>query len=90
MDLETLKELFTAHLGPIQRDISELQKGQLQLIEISKTQVKHDMEIDDIKKDVDNCTKRVENIKETKNNRLWEVTKLGIASLVGGIIAKIF
>lgn len=90
MDLETLKELFAAHLNPIQKDISELQKGQLQLIEIIKIQTKHDIEIKDIKKDVDECSERVENIKETKNNRLWEVTKLGLAGFIGAIIAKIF
>lgn len=88
--LEILKELFSAHLTPIQKDIKELKDGQSQLIEIAKIQAKHDIEIMDIKKDVDDCAEKVENIKETKNNRLWEVTKLGIAGFIGAIIAKFF
>ena len=89
-ELEILKELFSAHLTPIQKDIKELKDGQLQLIEIAKIQAKHDVEIMDIKKDVDDCAEKVENIKETKNNRLWEVVRLLLASIFGASIAKLW
>lgn len=88
MDLEILKELFSAHLSPIQKDISELKQGQLQLIEIAKTQARHDEAIKDIKKDVGECSDSVKKIKEIGNSRLWEVIRLGIAGFVGAIIAK--
>lgn len=90
MDLETLKELFSAHLGPIQKDISELKNGQLQLIEIAKTQVKHDTEIKEMKKDVDECSGNVKKMKETGYSRLWDVVKLGLAGFIGAIVTKFF
>lgn len=88
MELEVLKELFCAHLKPIQSDIKDLKEGQLQLIEIAKTQVKHDIEIENIKNDVTNCTERVENIKESKNKKIWDVARLGIAGFIGAIFGK--
>ena len=88
MNLEVLKELFLAHLGPINTNIANLQEGQKEIIEIIKIQTQHTVDIENIKKDVDDCAEKVENIKETKNNRLWEVIRLGIAGFVGAIIAK--
>lgn len=88
MELEILKELFSAHLSPIQKDIKDLKDGQLQLIEIAKTQARHDEAIKDMKEDVDECSDSVKKIKENGNNRLWEVIRLGIAGFVGAIIAK--
>lgn len=88
MDLEILKELFSAHLSPIQHDIKDLKEGQLQLIEIAKTQARHDEAIKDIKNDVANCSEKVENIKESKNKKIWDVARLGIAGFIGAIFGK--
>jgi len=90
MDIQVLKELFEANLNPIREDVKGLKEGQLQLIEIMKIQTRHDEVIKDMQKDVDECSSSMKKMKETGNNRLWEVTKLGIASIIGGVIAKIF
>ena len=88
MQLEDINLLLEAHLNPIKVDIKDLKEGQLQLIEIAKVQARHDEAINNIKKDVDECSGNVKDIKETKNNRLWEVIRLSIAGFVGAIIAK--
>ena len=90
MNLEVLKELFSAHLGPINTNIANLQEGQKEIIEIIKIQTQHTVDIENIKKDVDDCAEKVENIKETKNNRLWEVVRLLLASIFGASIAKLW
>ena len=90
MDIETLKALFEAHLSPVKSDIKELKDGQQQILEIMQNQARQEIEITNIKKDVDECSSSMEKMKETSNNRLWEICKLGIAGVVGGVIAKIF
>ena len=90
MDLETLKALFEAHLSPIKSDIKELKDGQQQILEIMQNQARQEIEITNIKKDVDECSGSMKKLKETSNNRIWEVCKLGIAGIVGGLIGKFF
>jgi len=85
-----IKDLFEIYLNPIQTDIKELKDGQKQILEIMQNQARQEIEIINIKKDVDECSSSMKKMKETGNNRLWEVTKLGIASIIGGVIAKIF
>ena len=90
MDIQVLRELFEANLNPIREDIKELKDGQLQLIEIARIQTRHEENISNIKKDVDKCSGNVEKWKETRDSRLWEVIKLGIAGTIGGVIGKFF
>lgn len=90
MTLEILKELFSANLLPIQSDIKDLKDGQLQLIEIAKTQARHSEAIENMKKDVDDCTHKVQKIKDNGNNRLWDIVRLGIAGFCGALFGKLF
>lgn len=90
MDLEVIKELFQAHLGPITSDISELKRGQAEIIEIIRVQTRHDEAINNIKIDVDECSENMKKLKETGNSRLWEVIRLGIAGFLGALGAKLF
>ena len=90
MNLQEVKELFEISLLPIKDDISDLKRGQNELIEIIKVQTRQEAEIENIKEKVDDCKNNVTKMKETGNNRIWEVCKLGIAGIVGGVIAKIF
>ena len=90
MNLEDIKLLFEAHLNPVKEDIKDLKEGQLQLIEIIKVQTRHDEAIGNIKKDVDECSGSVKKMKETGNNRLWDIAKLGIAGFFGAMLAKFF
>ena len=55
MDLETLKALFEAHLSPVKSDIKELKEGQQQILDIMQNQARQEIEIINIKKDVDEC-----------------------------------
>jgi len=81
-----IKDLFELHLEPMKSDIKELKEGQLQLIEIIKIQTRHDETIIKLKEDIKDCK---ENHK-TKNSRIFEVIKLGIAAFIGAITGKIF
>src|SRR4030043_154275 len=60
------------------------------IIEIMQNQARQEIEITNIKKDVDECSGSMKKLKETSNNRIWEVCKLGIAGIVGGLIGKFF
>ena len=90
MDIETLKALFEAHLSPVKSDIKELKDGQQQILEIMQNQARQEIEITNIKKDVDECSGSMKKLKETSNNRIWEVCKLGMAGIVGGLKGKFF
>ena len=85
-----MKELFELHLGPVKEDISELKDGQAKLIEIISIQTRHDEAIINLKKDVDECTGCVKRIKENGNAKKWDVIKIGLAGLLGGLISKLY
>ena len=90
MDLETLKALFEAHLSPVKSDIKELKDGQQQILDIMQNQARQEIEIINIKKDVDECSGDVKKMKDKGNNRLWRIIELGIAGSIGAIVGKFF
>jgi len=85
MELQVLKELFEANLDPIRKNIQELKNGQIRLIEIISIQSRHDEAILNLKKDVDDCTKNVKNVKDGLNNKMWDTLKIIIAGFLGSI-----
>ena len=90
MDLETLKALFEAHLSPIKSDIKELKDGQQQILEIMQNQARQEIEIINIKKDIEVCSGSVQKLKETVGSRIWEITKLGMAGGLGALLSNFF
>lgn len=90
MNLDDIKLLFEAHLNPVREDIKELKDGQAKLIEIIAVQAHHDTEIENIKKDVDECCGTVKKIKENNNNKIWDIVKIGCAGIFGGLLSKLF
>ena len=101
MTIDEIKELFEAKLEPIHSDIKELKEGQIQVVELLKVQERHDEQISHLRGDILNykrgceisilnCQDEVNKIKEKNDKKMWEIMKLIIASLMGGIITKIF
>ena len=100
MELEDFKALLTAHLDPIHTAIVKLEDGQERMIEIVSNQAVMMNNIQHIENMIDDKIKesvgihnvlfeRMRKIEESKNDRLWDVMKLFIASIVSGIIGGI-
>lgn len=90
IDNVTIKELFDIHLNPIKEDISDLKKGQNELIKIAKVQALQGAELVNIRKIVDNNTDIIQSMKEKTDDRLWEITKALAIGFAGAIFGKYF
>lgn len=100
MELDDFKTLLTAHLDPIQVAITRLERSQEKMVEIVSNQAVmmnniHHIQIlmdDKIKESTgihNTLFERMRELEEKQDDRLWDVMKLFIASIVSGIIGGI-
>src|SRR3990167_3178803 len=99
VDIEDFREMLTAHLDPIKDTIARLERQQEKIVDLMTTQASmlstlRSLEdnfrtaIEDNTKTHDSLFERLRKVEGSSSAKLWDILKLIIAALFGGIVAR--
>lgn len=98
VDMDEFRQTLADHLDPIKDTISRLERQQEKILDIMAKQSAIAINIDHIEKDLkefkehdkdvhDALFEKIRRMEDKSGDKLWDITKLVIAAIVGGIVA---